>query len=219
MSVQFPDGFLWGASTASYQIEGAVREDGRGPSIWDVFSHTPGKTRHGDTGDIACDHYHRLDDDLDLLVLLGIRAYRFSVAWPRIQPDGRGAVNQRGLDHYRRVVDGLLARDITPMLTLYHWDLPQALQETGGWTNRETADRFAEYASIVYRALGDRVPFWTTLNEPWCSAFVGHLEGRHAPRGCSSGPAHGRQPESPLPRPTPPWQLSAGRAGALSPGQ
>jgi beta-glucosidase len=181
MSVQFPDGFLWGASTASYQIEGAVREDGRGPSIWDVFSHTPGKTRHGDTGDIACDHYHHLDEDLDLLVLLGIRAYRFSVAWPRIQPDGRGAVNQRGLDHYRRVVDGLLARDITPMLTLYHWDLPQALQETGGWTNRETADRFAEYASIVYRALGDRVPFWTTLNEPWCSAFVGHLEGRHAP--------------------------------------
>lgn len=181
MAVQFPDGFLWGASTSAYQIEGATHEDGRGPSIWDVFSHTPGKTTHGDTGDIACDHYHRLDEDLDLLAQLGMRVYRFSVAWPRIQPDGRGVANQRGLDFYRRLVDGLLARNITPMLTLYHWDLPQALQESGGWANRETAERFGEYADIVYRALGDRVPFWTTLNEPWCSAFVGHLEGRHAP--------------------------------------
>lgn len=181
MAVQFPDGFLWGASTSAYQVEGAAREDGRGPSIWDVFSHTPGKTTHGDTGDIACDHYHRLDDDLDLLAQLGMQVYRFSVAWPRIQPDGRGVANQRGLDFYRRLVDGLLARKITPMLTLYHWDLPQALQESGGWANRETAERFGDYADIVYRALGARVPFWTTLNEPWCSAFVGHLEGRHAP--------------------------------------
>ena len=181
MAVQFPDGFLWGASTAAYQVEGAAREDGRGPSIWDVFSHMPGKTTHGDTGDIACDQYHLLDDDLDMLAQLGMQAYRFSVAWPRIQADGRGAANQRGLDYYRRVVDGLLARQIMPMLTLYHWDLPQALQETGGWATRETARRFSDYVDIVYRALGDRVPFWTTLNEPWCSAFVGHLEGRHAP--------------------------------------
>lgn len=181
MALRFPDGFLWGTATAAYQVEGAVHEDGRGPSIWDVFSHTPGKVKHGDTGDIACDQYHRLDADLDLLVELGIPAYRFSVAWPRIIPDGRGAVNQRGLDYYARLVDGLLKRNITPMLTLYHWDLPQALQETGGWTSRETTDAFAEYAMIVYRALGDRVPLWTTLNEPWCSAFVGHLEGRHAP--------------------------------------
>jgi beta-glucosidase len=181
MAVHFPDGFMWGVATAAYQVEGAVREDGRGPSIWDVFSHTPGKTRHGDTGDIACDQYHRLDDDLDLVARLGVRAYRFSVAWPRIQSSGRGVANQRGLDYYRRVVDGLLTRDITPMLTLYHWDLPQALQDMGGWTSRETADRFAEYAGIVYHALGDRVPYWITLNEPWCSAFVGHLEGRHAP--------------------------------------
>lgn len=181
MVVQFPNGFLWGASTSAYQVEGAAHEDGRGPSIWDVFSRTPGKITHGDTGDIACDQYHRLDDDLDLLAQLGIRAYRFSVAWPRIQADGRGTANQLGLDFYQRMVDGLLARNITPMLTLYHWDLPQALQETGGWTNRETADRFSDYVDIIYRALGDRVPFWTTLNEPWCSAFVGHLEGRHAP--------------------------------------
>lgn len=181
MAVRFPEGFLWGAATAAYQVEGAVREDGRGPSIWDVFAHTPGKVKHGDTGDIACDQYHRLERDLDLLVELGIPAYRFSVAWPRVQPTGRGAVNQPGLDYYDRLVDALLARDITPMLTLYHWDLPQALQETGGWTSRDTTDSFADYAAIVYRALGDRVPFWTTLNEPWCSAFVGHLEGRHAP--------------------------------------
>lgn len=181
MGVWFPDGFLWGAATAAYQVEGAVHEDGRGPSIWDVFSHTPGRVIHGDTGDVACDQYHRLEADLDLLVELGIPAYRFSVAWPRILPSGHGAVNQRGLDYYARLVDGLLERSITPMLTLYHWDLPQALQEAGGWTNRDTAAYFADYATVVYRLLGDRVPFWVTLNEPWCSAFVGHLEGRHAP--------------------------------------
>ena len=181
MAVRFPEGFLWGAATAAYQVEGAVREDGRGPSIWDVFAHTPGRVKHGDTGDIACDQYHRLEADLDLLVELGIPAYRFSVSWPRVLPNGSGAVNQQGLDYYARLVDGLLERNIIPMATLYHWDLPQALQETGGWTNRDTANRFADYATLAYRALGDRVPFWITLNEPWCSAFVGHLEGRHAP--------------------------------------
>ncbi len=179
--LRFPEGFLWGTATAAYQVEGAVQEDGRRPSIWDIFSHTPGKTFHGDTGDIACDQYHRLEADLDLLVELGIPAYRFSVAWPRVIPSGRGAINQAGLDYYQRLVDGLLQRGITPLLTLYHWDLPQVLQDEGGWTRRDTAQAFAEYAAAVYRALGDRVPFWMTLNEPWCSAFVGYLQGRHAP--------------------------------------
>ncbi len=181
MVLYFPDGFLWGVATSAYQVEGAVHEDGRGQSIWDTFAHTPGKTKHGDTGDIATDQYHRLEDDLDLIARLGLKAYRFSVAWPRVQPDGKGPTNQRGLDYYQRLVDGLCIRDITPMLTLYHWDLPQALEDEGGWTNRETADRFADYAATVYRALGDRVPLWNTLNEPWCSAFVGYHEGRHAP--------------------------------------
>src|SRR5579864_5357093 len=179
--LRFPKGFLWGTATAAYQVEGAVQEDGRRPSIWDIFSHAPGKTFHGDTGDIACDQYHRLEADLDLLVELGIPAYRFSVAWPRVIPSGRGAINQAGLDFYQRLVDGLLQRGITPLLTLYHWDLPQALQDEGGWTRRETAQAFAEYAAAVYRVLGDRVPLWVTLNEPWCSAFVGYLQGRHAP--------------------------------------
>jgi beta-glucosidase len=181
MTLTFPNGFLWGAATAAYQIEGAVAEDGRGPSIWDSFAHTPGKVRHGDTGDIACDHYHRLDADLDLLSWLGVGAYRFSVAWPRVQPEGRGPANQRGLDFYRRVLDGLHARDIAPMVTLYHWDLPQALQDKGGWGARDTAAYFADYVALVAERLGDGVAYWVTLNEPWCSAFVGHLEGRHAP--------------------------------------
>lgn len=177
----FPDGFLWGTATAAYQIEGAVDEDGRGTSIWDTFSHTPGKVMHDDTGDIACDHYHRLDEDLDLMAELGMQAYRFSVAWPRIQPDGGGAANQRGLDFYRRLVDGLRQRDIEPMLTLYHWDLPQALEDRGGWTSRETSERFSEYAGIVYEALSDSVGFWITLNEPWVSSWLGHGYGVHAP--------------------------------------
>ena len=181
MAITFPEGFLWGAATAAYQIEGAVTEDGRGPSIWDTFSHTPGKVVNGDTGDIACDHYHRWPADLDLLHQLGVNAYRFSIAWPRIQPDGSATVNQRGLDFYDRLVDRLLSLDIAPMVTLYHWDLPQALQDRGGWANRDTADRFADYAVTVHRALGDRVPQWLTLNEPYCSSYVGHLEGRHAP--------------------------------------
>jgi len=180
-SLQFPDGFLWGAATAAYQIEGAVAEDGRGPSIWDTFSHTPGKVGRGDTGDIACDHYHRWRDDFGLLQDLGMGSYRFSVAWSRVLPEGTGAVNQAGLDHYERQVDDLLERGIVPMLTLYHWDLPQALQETGGWANRDTAQHFADYSRIVHERLGDRIPYWLTLNEPYCSAFVAYVEGRHAP--------------------------------------
>ena len=178
---RFPDGFLWGTATASYQIEGAVREDGRGPSIWDTFSHTRGKVYRGDTGDIACDHYHRLEEDLDLMAQLGLNSYRFSVAWPRIQPEGSGPANQKGLDFYRRLVDGLRNRSIEPMLTLYHWDLPQALEEKGGWTARETSERFAEYAGIVYEALADSVSSWITLNEPWVASWMGHGYGLHAP--------------------------------------
>ncbi|QAY59126.1 beta-glucosidase [Microbacterium protaetiae] len=177
----FPDGFMFGAATAAYQVEGAAREDGRGPSIWDTFSHTPGKVAGGDTGDVACDHYHRLEADLDLMAQLGLDSYRFSIAWPRIQPTGRGEVNQAGLDFYRRLADGLRQRGIRPLATLYHWDLPQSLQDAGGWGVRETAHAFADYAGIVGGALGDRIDAWTTLNEPWCSAFLGHGSGVHAP--------------------------------------
>ena len=179
--MRFPDGFLWGTATASYQVEGAVNEDGRGASIWDTFSHTPGKVYRGETGDIACDQYHRLEEDLDLMADLGLKAYRFSVAWPRVQPDGTGGANQKGLDFYRRLVDGLRERSIEPMLTLYHWDLPQALEDRGGWTNRETSERFSEYAGIVYEALSDSVEFWITLNEPWVASWMGHAYGVHAP--------------------------------------
>jgi beta-glucosidase len=178
---RFPDGFLWGTATAAYQVEGAVDEDGRGRSIWDTFSHTPGKVLHGDTGDIACDQYHRLEEDLDLMEDLGLQAYRFSVAWPRIQPEGRDPVNQKGLDYYRRLVEGLRGRSIEPMLTLYHWDLPQALEDRGGWRSRETSERFAEYAGIVYEALRDSVSLWITLNEPWVSSWMGYGYGLHAP--------------------------------------
>jgi beta-glucosidase len=179
--MRFPDGFLWGAATAAYQIEGAVSEDGRGPSIWDTFSHTPGAVLRGDTGDIACDHYHRWPADLDLLSSLGVNSYRFSVAWPRVLPTGDGDVNIKGLDFYDRLTDGLLERGITPMVTLYHWDLPQGLQDRGGWASRDTAFRFADYVQVVHERLADRVPYWLTLNEPYCSAFVGHLDGTHAP--------------------------------------
>lgn len=179
--LEFPQDFLLGTATASYQIEGAAREDGRGPSIWDTFSHTPGTIVNGDTGDVADDHYHRMESDLDLMKSLGLEAYRFSIAWPRIQPTGSGPANEKGLDFYSRLVDGLLARGIRPIATLYHWDLPQALEDAGGWTNRDTAYRFAEYAAIVGEALGDRVPVWTTLNEPWCSAYLGYGSGAHAP--------------------------------------
>jgi beta-glucosidase len=181
MMLRFPANFLWGAATAAYQIEGAADEDGRGPSIWDAFARKPGAVTHGDSGAIACDHYHRWEADLDLMASLGLRSYRFSVAWPRVLPEGRGAVNQRGLDFYKRLIDGLHARGITPMATLYHWDLPQALEERGGWANRDTTDAFAEYAAVVYEALGDEVPFWITLNEPWCAAYLGYGNGKHAP--------------------------------------
>jgi beta-glucosidase len=179
--MSFPDGFQWGVATASYQIEGAVHEGGRSPSIWDTFSHTPGATLNGDTGDVADDHYHRWPEDLELLAGLGVDLYRFSLAWPRLQPDGRGALNEAGVEFYSRIVDGLLEHGVQPWITLYHWDLPQALQDAGGWPARDTAERFAEYAALVHERLRDRVRFWTTLNEPFCSAFIGHAEGRHAP--------------------------------------
>ena len=177
--MKFPDGFLWGTSTSSYQIEGAVNEDGRGECIWHRFSHTPGKVHGGDTGDVACDHYHLYQEDIKLMKKLGYKAYRFSIAWPRILPTGRGQVNQAGIDFYSRLVDELLAADITPMITLYHWELPTALP--GGWVNRDTALAFAEYASVAARALGDRVKMWTTLNEPWCSSLLSYYLGEHAP--------------------------------------
>ncbi|RZJ09197.1 MAG: beta-glucosidase [Rubrivivax sp.] len=177
----FPPGFRFGAATSAYQIEGAVAEDGRGQSWWDTFAHTPGRIADGTTGDVACDHYHRWQDDLDLMKALNLQAYRFSLAWPRVLPEGRGRLNPAGLDFYERLVDGLLARGITPYVTLYHWDLPQPLADEGGWQVRSTADAFAEFAQHAMRRLGDRVARWATLNEPRCCAYVGHLEGRHAP--------------------------------------
>ena len=177
----FPKNFVWGTATASYQIEGAWNEDGKGESIWDRFSHTPGKVRNGDTGDVACDHYHRWREDVALMKELGLKAYRFSIAWPRILPAGRGDVNQAGIDFYSELVDALLEAGIEPWVTLYHWDLPQALQDEGGWPARATAEAFVEYADVVSRALGDRVKNWITFNEPWVSAFVGYRDGRHAP--------------------------------------
>ncbi len=183
----FPDGFLWGAATASYQIEGAVAEDGRGPSIWDTFSRVPGAVLDGHTGDVAADHYHRMTSDVAMMRELGLQAYRFSIAWPRIQPTGSGEPLRAGLDFYSRLVDELLAAGIAPVATLYHWDLPQALEDEGGWMNRETAYRFAEYAAIMASELGDRISMWTTLNEPWCSAFLGYTSGGHAPGRTEGG--------------------------------
>ncbi len=177
----FPDGFLWGTATASYQIEGAVNEDGRGQSIWDRFSHTPGATLNGETGDVACDHYHRWREDVGLMRQLGVNAYRFSIAWPRILPGGRGEVNPAGLDWYDALVDRLLELGITPFATLYHWDLPQALQDEGGWSNRAIAETFADYAEVVAGRLGDRVKYWITFNEPWVVAMRGNYYGQHAP--------------------------------------
>jgi beta-glucosidase len=178
---RFPEGFLWGVATAAYQIEGGATEGGRGRSIWDTFSHTPGKVRRGDTGDVACDAYNRLDSDLDLLAGLGVGAYRFSISWPRVRPDGRGAVNAAGLDYYKRLVSGLRARNIEPMATLYHWDLPQALEDAGGWPQRETAELFADYAALLARELGDGIARWITLNEPFVVANHGYRTGIHAP--------------------------------------
>ncbi|MBL8311270.1 MAG: beta-glucosidase [Burkholderiales bacterium] len=179
---EFPADFLWGCSTASFQIEGANQEDGRGESIWDRFCATPGRIRDGSDGSVACDHYHRWPEDMDLARHLGVNSYRFSIAWPRIFPDGRGAQpNQKGIDFYSRLIDGMLERGLQPWATLYHWDLPQALQYEGGWANRATMDAFVAYTDSVTRRFGDRVKHWITHNEPWCTAFLGHHEGTHAP--------------------------------------
>lgn len=176
----FPPAFLFGAATAAYQIEGAAHEDGRTDSIWDAFCRVPGAVVGGDNGDVACDHYHRYRDDVALMADLGLQTYRFSTSWARVRPDG-GPVNAQGLDFYSRLVDELLAKNITPWLTLYHWDLPQALEEKGGWVNRDTSYLFADYAASVHDVLGDRVDAWTTLNEPWCSSFLSYIGGEHAP--------------------------------------
>ncbi|MEE1927110.1 GH1 family beta-glucosidase [Streptomyces sp. TRM 70351] len=176
-----PAGFRWGVATSAYQIEGAAAEDGRTPSIWDTYCRVPGAVAGGENGDVACDHYHRMPQDVELLAGLGVDTYRFSLSWPRIQPGGRGPANAKGLDFYRRLTDTLLEAGVTPWVTLYHWDLPQELEDAGGWPARETAYRFAEYAQLAYDALGDRVEHWTTLNEPWCSAMLGYAFGQHAP--------------------------------------
>ncbi len=186
---RFPPDFLFGTATAAYQIEGAAREGGRGPSIWDTYSRTPGKVARGESGDVACDHYHRYEEDIDLLKELGVDTYRFSIAWPRVIPDGAGEVNPEGLAFYDRVVDALREAGIEPVATLYHWDLPQALEDGGGWRVRETAHHFAAYARVVADHLGDRVERWITLNEPHCTAFVGHAVGRHAPGTREGTPA------------------------------
>ncbi|MDC7220454.1 MAG: GH1 family beta-glucosidase [Spirochaetales bacterium] len=183
-SYRFPGDFIWGAATASYQIEGAYDEDGRGLSTWDVFSRLPGKVRNGDTGDVACDHYHRYKEDVALMKELGLKHYRFSVAWPRILPEGEGEVNQKGLDFYSDLVDELLAAGIEPLITLFHWDLPQALQDKyEGWGSRRTAELFADYTRIVVRHLGDRVKRWATINEIMCFTTLAHREDQHAPGG------------------------------------
>ena len=177
----FPREFIWGAAASAFQIEGATHADGRGESIWDRFCRTPGKVANGDTGDEACDHYHRWPGDLDLMSSLGLGGYRFSIAWPRVQPDGRGPANQKGLDFYRRLVEGLLERGIAPLATLYHWDLPQPLQDEGGWATRDVVDRFAEYAQLCFDALDDVVGAWVTHNEPWVTSMLGYGHGVKAP--------------------------------------
>ena len=188
----FPHGFLWGAATSAYQIEGAWDADGKGESIWDRFSHTPYKVRNGDTGDVACDHYHRMPQDVALMKELGLQSYRFSISWPRVLPagSGQGPVNPKGLDFYDRLVDELLAAGILPHATLYHWDLPQALQDLGGWPNRDCVDWFVEYARIMFDRLGDRVAFWSTHNEPWVIAFLGYATGMLAPGICDYSQAY-----------------------------
>lgn len=187
MTSRFPEGFLWGAATSSYQIEGAVTEDGRSESVWDRFCRIPGRVMNGDTGDVACDHYRLWREDIRLMAWLGLSAYRFSVAWPRIVPEGRGRINQAGLDFYDRLVDGLLEAGIEPFVTLFHWDLPQCLEDGGGWRIRDTAEAFADYAAAVEARLGDRVRRWLTLNEPWVVAHLGHRTGQHAPGLVNSG--------------------------------
>src|SRR3989337_2679498 len=180
-NVSFPPDFLWGCATASYQIEGAWNEDGKGESIWDRFCHTTDKVLNGDTGDVACDHYHRYKEDVALMKELGLKSYRFSIAWPRVFPQGKGAVNQKGLDFYSRLVDELLAAGIAPFPTLSHWDLPQALQDEGGWGNRDVAQYFADYCATVVNHLGDRVKSWIIFNEPFVFTVLGYMAGYHAP--------------------------------------
>jgi beta-glucosidase len=177
----FPADFGWGVATSAYQIEGAVDEGGRGPSIWDVYSHEPGRTARGENADVSCDHYHLWERDLDLMSELGLNLYRFSIAWPRVMPTGKGPLNEEGVDFYSKLIDGLLERGITPFPTLYHWDLPQALEEEGGWGSRDTAERFAEYAAAMFERLGDRVDLWLTHNEPWVMAFMAYIGGEKAP--------------------------------------
>ena len=181
MSSRFPSDFLWGTATASYQIEGAFDVGGRGVSIWDTFSKTPGKVVNGDTGDQACDHFHRFNEDIAIMQDLGVKAYRFSIAWPRLFPQGDTVREERGFDFYNRLIDALIAAGIEPMVTLYHWDLPQALEDKGGWTNRATVDAFAHYAGACAEAFGDRINSWITLNEPWCTSWLGYSNGVHAP--------------------------------------
>lgn len=179
--MKFPKDFLWGAATASYQVEGATHEDGRGESIWDSFCRTPGKVYNNNNGDVACDQYHRYEEDVEIMHRIGIQAYRFSIAWPRIQPTGSGKKNQKGIDYYLRLSEALIKRGIQPVATLYHWDLPQPLQDGGGWAARDTAYRYQDYAQICFSALSDVIPMWITLNEPLCSALFGYLLGNHAP--------------------------------------
>src|SRR6202790_564561 len=180
-SISFPKNFLWGTASASYQIEGAPSEDGKGESIWDRFSHTPGKIKHGDTGDVACDFYHRYREDIAMMAGLGLNAARISLAWPRIIPHGKGEANQKGIDFYNRVIDELLKHNIQPFVTLYHWDLPQVLEDIGGWTNREVAKYFSDYAEVCAKAFGDRVKHWMAFNEPWIFTVLGYMFGIHAP--------------------------------------
>jgi beta-glucosidase len=179
--ITFPKGFLWGSATASYQVEGAWNIDGRGESIWDRFSHTPGNVKGAWTGDVACDDYHRFPEDLALMKQMNLRSYRYSIAWPRIQPSGSGASNQKGIDYYKRLTDAVVGAGMRPLVTLFHWDLPQPLEDQGGWPNRDTAARFADYVEIVVKALGDRINTWAIFNEPWVFTYVGYAEGRHAP--------------------------------------
>jgi beta-glucosidase len=179
--VTFPKDFLWGSATASYQVEGAWNVDGRSESIWDRFSHSAGNVKGGWTGDVACDNYHRYPEDIAIMKQMNLRSYRYSIAWPRIQPSGSGASNQRGIDYYKRLTDAVLGAGMRPLVTLFHWDLPQALEDQGGWPNRDTAARFADYVEIVTKALGDRIQTWAIFNEPWVFTYVGYAEGRHAP--------------------------------------
>jgi beta-glucosidase len=180
-AITFPDGFRWGAATAAYQIEGAARDGGRGRSVWDTFSHTEGKVANGDTGDVACDHYHRVESDVAMMADLGLQSYRFSFAWSRVMPEGRGKPNAEGIAFYHRLIDALLARGIEPCATLFHWDLPQGLEDIGGFRNRDTVSWFGDYAQLMAREFGDTVTMWSTFNEPWCYAYLGHAAGHHAP--------------------------------------